>query len=106
MPFEVLSNTNPASCLAKVLFSDKSIILGFPLYKYFNELSSGLFDQPRETIKMLVPAALYAMQNNLLHTALSHLDAATFQVSSREMNVREVQQIRLGLHFVILLEKE
>ena len=39
-----------------------------------------MFDKPTETLKMLLPSALYAMQNNLLHIALSHLDAATFQV--------------------------
>ncbi|KAG0184061.1 hypothetical protein DFQ28_000213 [Apophysomyces sp. BC1034] len=34
-----------------------------------------------ETLKMLVPSALYALQNNLLYIALSNLEAATFQVT-------------------------
>ena len=33
-----------------------------------------------ETIKLSIPAILYTIQNNLLYLALSHLDAATFQV--------------------------
>lgn len=33
-----------------------------------------------ETVKLSIPAILYTIQNNLLYLALSHLDAATFQV--------------------------
>jgi hypothetical protein len=33
-----------------------------------------------DTYRLLVPAALYALQNNLLYLALTHLDAVTFQV--------------------------
>lgn len=32
-------------------------------------------------VKVSVPAILYTVQNNLLYIALSHLDAATYQVS-------------------------
>ncbi|OQV15100.1 UDP-N-acetylglucosamine transporter [Hypsibius exemplaris] len=34
-----------------------------------------------ETLKLLIPAVLYTIQNNLLFLALSHLDAATYQVT-------------------------
>lgn len=37
--------------------------------------------KPRETFKMMVPAGLYTLQNNLLFLALSLLDAATYQVT-------------------------
>ena len=43
-------------------------------------LFTGLMSQPSETIKMVIPAGLYAMQNNLMHVSLTYLDAATFQV--------------------------
>jgi UDP-sugar transporter A1/2/3 len=36
--------------------------------------------QPIEIVKLSVPSLLYTVQNNLLYYALSHLDAATFQV--------------------------
>ncbi|ORX63201.1 hypothetical protein DM01DRAFT_1331272 [Hesseltinella vesiculosa] len=34
-----------------------------------------------DLLYMLIPASLYAIQNNLLYIALSHLEAATFQVT-------------------------
>jgi len=36
---------------------------------------------PWETLKLLIPASLYTLQNNLLFLALSNLDAATYQVT-------------------------
>ncbi|CAN7937190.1 unnamed protein product, partial [Ixodes hexagonus] len=45
------------------------------------QLYCNIWDQPRETFKMLVPAGLYTLQNNLLFFALSLLDAATYQVT-------------------------
>jgi solute carrier family 35 (UDP-sugar transporter), member A1/2/3 len=35
----------------------------------------------RDWLKLAVPASLYALQNNLLYFALSHLDAAVYQVT-------------------------
>ncbi|CAO3584310.1 unnamed protein product [Absidia cylindrospora] len=40
-----------------------------------------ILGRPRETLKMLIPSGLYALQNNLLYVALSNLEAATFQVT-------------------------
>ena len=39
-----------------------------------------VISQPGEILKLSVPSLLYTVQNNLLYFALSHLDAATFQV--------------------------
>ncbi|XP_076352899.1 UDP-N-acetylglucosamine transporter-like isoform X2 [Tachypleus tridentatus] len=40
-----------------------------------------VWSKPYDTCKVLVPAALYTVQNNLLFLALSKLDAATYQVT-------------------------
>lgn len=39
-----------------------------------------VWNKPREVLLLAVPSFLYTLQNNLLYYALSHLDAATFQV--------------------------
>ncbi|GAA5842871.1 hypothetical protein JCM11251_005833 [Rhodosporidiobolus azoricus] len=38
-------------------------------------------NQKQECFKLAIPAALYALQNTLLYTALSNLDAATYQTT-------------------------
>lgn len=47
-------------------------------------LSSEVFYKPYETAKLVIPSTLYTIQNNLVILALSYLDAATFQVQSRQ----------------------
>lgn len=46
-----------------------------------NVIMEEIFGSPWETIKLLLPATLYTIQNNLLFIALSKLDAATYQVT-------------------------
>jgi UDP-sugar transporter A1/2/3 len=36
---------------------------------------------PSETIKLIVPAAIYTFQNNILYHALTYLDTVTYQVT-------------------------
>lgn len=43
-------------------------------------LREEILKQPLEIVKLSVPSLLYTIQNNLLYYALSHLDAATYQV--------------------------
>ena len=43
-------------------------------------LDDEIFKQPFELAKLAIPSLLYTIQNNLLYFALSHLDAATYQV--------------------------
>jgi UDP-sugar transporter A1/2/3 len=45
------------------------------------QLDAEIIKKPYETLKLLVPAGLYTLQNNLLFIALSSLDAATYQVT-------------------------
>ena len=44
-------------------------------------LKTEIIDNKAETLRLSVPSVLYTIQNNLLYIALSHLNAATFQVS-------------------------
>lgn len=39
-----------------------------------------ILGKPKESAKILIPALLYTIQNNLLFLALTNLDAATYQV--------------------------
>lgn len=59
-----------------------------------------VFTSQYDLLAMLVPAALYAFQNNLLFLALTHLDAAVFQVSY------QLKIISTALFMVLLLGKE
>ena len=47
---------------------------------YTQALIEDVSNKPVELAKLAVPSLLYTLQNNLLYYALSHLDAATFQV--------------------------
>ena len=43
-------------------------------------MKTEIIDKKGETLRLSVPSVLYTIQNNLLYIALTHLDAATFQV--------------------------
>lgn len=46
-------------------------------------LREEIVKKPSQTMKLAIPAGIYTLQNNLLYVALSNLDAATYQVTSR-----------------------
>jgi UDP-sugar transporter A1/2/3 len=46
----------------------------------FQVLYQEIIEQPSELLNIAVPSIVYTIQNNVLYFALSHLDAATFQV--------------------------
>ncbi|XP_022667883.1 UDP-N-acetylglucosamine transporter-like isoform X2 [Varroa destructor] len=58
-----------------------------------------VYGKPMETCKLLVPAGLYTMQNNLLFLALSRLDAATYQVTY------QLKILTTALFSVLLLKR-
>lgn len=55
--------------------------LGYSFDGLINQLNTDIIQKPIETLKLLIPAGLYTLQNNLLFVALSNLDAATYQVT-------------------------
>uniref|UniRef100_A0A158RC74 UDP-galactose transporter n=1 Tax=Thelazia callipaeda TaxID=103827 RepID=A0A158RC74_THECL len=42
-----------------------------------------VLDNPKDTIKVCIPAVIYTIQNNLFYLAASHLEAATFMVTAQ-----------------------
>lgn len=62
------------SCLFMVAYERNG------LYGLISSLRDEVVRKPDELLKLSVPSILYSVQNNLLYYALSHLDAATFQV--------------------------
>ena len=48
---------------------------------YASHLYKSIIEDWRDTLKMSIPAIVYMLQNNLQYVAVSHLEAAVFQVS-------------------------
>ena len=65
-----------------------------------NQLNVDIVQKPGETLKLLIPAGLYTLQNNLLFIALSNLDAATYQVTY------QLKILTTALFSVLMLSKK
>ena len=59
----------------------KFLCQGYSLAGLINQLNTDIIQKPTETLKLLIPSALYTLQNNLLFISLSNLDPATYQVT-------------------------
>jgi len=49
--------------------------------KWWSTIHSTIILQPIDTLKVMVPSAVYLIQNNLLYVAASNLDVATYQIT-------------------------
>lgn len=53
----------------------------FDASRFLRNCRKAIIDDPVETAKICVPAAIYTLQNNLYYIALSNLESTTFCVS-------------------------
>jgi len=59
------------------------LLISISIFSYqsgFKKLYSETFKDVVDSIKVIIPAIIYVIQNNLLYIALSNLDSAVFQV--------------------------
>ncbi|VDN23844.1 unnamed protein product, partial [Cylicostephanus goldi] len=59
------------------------IFLKGSFFRFFPALLNQVVRQPFDTLKVCIPAMVYIVQNNLFYVAASHLDAATFMITSQ-----------------------
>ncbi|VDM56629.1 unnamed protein product [Angiostrongylus costaricensis] len=64
------------------------VCLGFVLQdetpkRFLPTIMDQVVRQPYDTLKVCIPAMVYMVQNNLFYVAASHLDAATFMITSQ-----------------------
>lgn len=85
----------------------------YSLVKCVSTLKAEIFFNIRESMRVLIPASLYALQNNLAFYALNNLDPASYQVAYQlkilttaifsvlivEKRIRQKQWIALSLLF-------
>jgi len=64
------------ACLA-ILWNDEKRCIS----AWWSKIHSTIILQPFETLKVMVPSAVYLLQNNLLYVAASNLDVATYQIT-------------------------
>ncbi|KAI9225310.1 MAG: nucleotide-sugar transporter-domain-containing protein [Piptocephalis tieghemiana] len=85
-------------CFLVLIFSMLSSSSSVPIRQGLACILSSVF-QPREIIRLSLPSACYALQNNLLYLALSNLEAATFQV------VYQLKILATALFSILLLRR-
>lgn len=64
-----------------------------------SKIYQSVFVEWGQTLRMALPAALYAVQNNLLFIALSHLDSAVYQI------VYQIKTLTTAMFAVLILRK-
>ncbi|XP_075677296.1 UDP-N-acetylglucosamine transporter-like [Dermatophagoides pteronyssinus] len=78
-------------CIIVIIYSES-------IGSLYHILKDEIFGKPKEFSKILIPAFLYTVQNNLLFLALTNLDAATYQVTYQFKIITTALFSRLILH--------
>lgn len=70
-------------CGLAVQIPTTALCSDFSVHAVKQLLREEFVNKPVQTMKLAIPAGIYTLQNNLLFLALSNLDAATYQVTSK-----------------------
>ncbi|KAH7725668.1 Protein NSTP-3 [Aphelenchoides avenae] len=79
-------------CSTILICSEKS------LWRFLHACRKAIIDDPIETAKICVPAAIYTLQNNLYYIALSNLESTTFCVAYQMKILTTALMLRFILH--------
>ena len=74
--------------LIKVFVSIIMIFFESGLCNGFSQINKFVIRNPMDILLTGLPALIYTLQNNLIYIAVSHLDAAVFQVYACNIHVR------------------
>lgn len=78
--------------------------LGCSFTEVVRTVNKQIVQAPRETSRLVVPAFLYVIQDNLIVYALSCLDAATYQVINQSSYLHMVMNLLTHLLTIFMLQ--
>ncbi|XP_071511997.1 UDP-N-acetylglucosamine transporter-like [Diadema antillarum] len=84
------------ACVFLVFFQEG----GRTIEGFLKVIKEEIIEKPVDSLKLAIPSGLYTLQNNLLFLALSHLDAATYQVTY------QLKILTTAMFSVVMLGKE
>uniref|UniRef100_F1L5U2 UDP-galactose/UDP-N-acetylglucosamine transporter srf-3 n=1 Tax=Ascaris suum TaxID=6253 RepID=F1L5U2_ASCSU len=64
-------------CIVVIIYEERGVT------QTFSQILRQVFGNPWDTMKVCIPAMIYTIQNNLFYVGASHLEAATFMVTSQ-----------------------
>uniref|UniRef100_A0A915CFQ2 UDP-galactose transporter n=1 Tax=Parascaris univalens TaxID=6257 RepID=A0A915CFQ2_PARUN len=64
-------------CIVVIIYEERGVT------QAFSQILHQVFGNPWDTMKVCIPAMIYTIQNNLFYLGATHLEAATFMVTSQ-----------------------
>jgi len=85
-------------CFGQIMYVNSDSLSGIELLK--KPLQESILENPMDSLKMAVPAVLFAVQNNLLFYALANLQASVYQI------LYQIKILTTAMFLVVMLQKE